>query len=42
MNEDGSHTLIGVVSLGEGCARANKYGVYLKVNYAFEWIQSKM
>lgn len=30
---------IGVVSWGEGCAGADKYGIYSNVSSAYEWIQ---
>lgn len=41
INEEGAYVLTGVVSWGEGCARAGKYGVYSKVSSVADWIGAR-
>lgn len=41
-NVDGAHSLVGVVSWGGGCARANAYGAYTEVSHYFSWIEQHM
>lgn len=38
---NGDFKIVGIVSWGEGCARAGKYGVYSKVNAMVDWIAQK-
>lgn len=42
MKTGDTQTLIGVVSFGDGCARAKKFGIYSNVSYGNAWIRSVM
>jgi len=37
-SKTGEFKLVGIVSFGEGCALPDKYGVYTKVSYFYDWI----
>ena len=41
MRHDDRWYLIGIVSLGEGCARRGKYGYYTKISRVLQWIESE-
>ena len=40
--EGAQHVLIGDVSFGDGCAKAGRYGVYGRISFYRNWLDSKM
>jgi len=42
VSKGGQHTLVGSVSIGYGCGRANRYGIYARTAFFREWIDSTM
>jgi secreted trypsin-like serine protease len=42
VNDDDHWTQVAIVSFGEGCARADKFGVYTRVSEYAQWIRAHM
>ena len=38
----GHHVLVGITSYGHGCGKEGMYGIYSKISFYRDWIQSNM